>query len=220
VLKCVILCYSVLQISHQNAFIMPNQLSQQQIDKFGNSLIFLSDNVSEFNKTKLLKLLFFIEEKSIAQYGNPFFGIDFKLWQFGPVAESVFYDLSSDKEMKFLNEFIKKNEFDEYEKNKEFIDDEFSNNDVKVLEYIIDFARHKNAGNMVAITHSSNSLWRKTAIKYNVLDFLLNKKDSRTEFNIDFNFLFEDKENYISEKYISAIENIEFSQNFKQLKRV
>lgn len=199
---------------------MPTQLSQQQVDKFGNTLIFLSEGVREFNKTKLLKLLFFIEENSIKDYGQPFFCIDFKLWQFGPVAEPVFNDLTTGKEMNLLKDFITKNPFDEYEKLREFNDDEFSNDDIKILENIVDFARHKNAENMVAITHAKYSLWRKSAIKYNVLDILENKKDSRTEFNIDFGLLFEGQESYISERYLSALENLEFSYNLKQLKRV
>jgi len=198
---------------------MPNQLSKQQVDKFGNSLIFLSEGVSEFNRTKLLKLLFFIEEKSIQEYGTPFFGIDFKLWQFGPVAEDVYNDLEY-RDLRLLNEFIYKNPWDEYVKVKEFDDNEFSNNDIKILEDIVNFARHKKAQNMVAITHHKNSLWTRSAIKYQVLDILLHKKDSKTNYNIDFNLLFEGQNNILSEKYLSALENIEFSQNLKYLKRV
>lgn len=60
---------------------MATQLTNNQIDKIGHSIVYLGSKVSELSKTKLLKLLFLLEEKSIQDYGTPFFGVDFKIWQ-------------------------------------------------------------------------------------------------------------------------------------------
>lgn len=195
---------------------MSTSLTKYQIDKIGNSIIYLGNNVSELSKTKLLKLLFLLEEKSISDYGKPFFAIDFKIWQFGPVAPPLFEGLT-DWENKFLSDFIQKNKFDEYEGKKDFNDDEFSNNDVKVLDWAVNFARHKTAEDLVRYTHSAESLWRRGAIKHNVYEKFISKELTYTDHNIDFTLLFENQpDNYLLEMYISAIENSEFSKKYNE----
>jgi len=196
---------------------MPTYLTKYQIDKIGNSIIHLGDSVSELSKTKLLKLLFLLEEKSIQDYGTPFFGVDFKIWQFGPVAPPLFEGLT-ESENKFLSDYIQKNKFDEYEGKKEFVDDEFSDNDLTVLKWAVDFARHKTAEDLVEYTHSPTSLWRRGAIKHNVYDKFKKKELTYTNYDIDFTLLFEkDSEGYLLEKYNSAIENLNFSKKYKEL---
>lgn len=197
---------------------MPTTLTKNQIDKIGNSIVYLgkTGNVSELTKTKLLKLLFLLEQKSIQDYGKPFFGVDFKIWQFGPVAPPLFEGLT-DVEDKFLNEFIIKNQFDEYEGKKEFNDDQFSDNDITILEWAVGFARHKTAEDLVKYTHSSESLWRRGAIKHDVYEKFLRKEETYTNFNIDFTLLFENQpDSYLLERYKSALENFEFSKKYNE----
>lgn len=195
---------------------MPTYLTKYQIDKIGNSIIYLGGSVGELSKTKLLKLLFLLEEESIKKYGTPFFGVDFKIWQFGPVAQPIFDGLT-DFDNKFLKEYITKNRFDEYEGIKPFVDDEFSNNDINVLDWAINFARHKVAEDLVAYTHSKDSLWRRGAIIHNVYESFKRKELTYTEHSIDFTLLFESEpDSYLLERYISALGNLEFSKKYKE----
>lgn len=199
---------------------MPTPITTNQINKIGNAIVFLGGNVGELSKTKLLKLLFLLEEKSIQDYGTPFFGLDFKIWQFGPVSQPLF-DALTDVEGGFLNDYIKKNRFDEYEGKISFSDDEFSDNDMKVLDWAVQFARHKLAEDLVTHTHSSKSLWRRGAIFHNVYDKFKKKELTYTDYSIDFTLLFEnDTEGYLREKYQSALENLEFSKKYKEIKLV
>lgn len=184
---------------------MPNT---QQIEKLGNTLVYLANGVSELNKTKILKLLFLIEETSIKKNGYPFFGFNFELWQFGPVLKEVYADLSTDS-VSFLNDYIQKDKYDPslYVAVKEFNDDEFSDWDLEVLEYIIKFAKNKIARDLVEITHAKDSLWTKTALKYGVLEDLELKKVTTTDYLIDFGLLFEDNED-LKNRYQAAVENL------------
>lgn len=184
---------------------MPNT---QQIEKLGNTLVYLANGVSELNKTKILKLLFLIEETSIKKNGYPFFGFNFELWQFGPVLKEVYADLSIDS-VSFLNDYIQKDKYDPslYVAVKEFNDDEFSDWDLEVLEYIIKFAKNKIARDLVEITHAKDSLWTKTALKYGVLEDLELKKVTTTDYLIDFGLLFEDNED-LKNRYQAAVENL------------
>ena len=199
---------------------MSDVLTLEQIEKIGNTVIYLSTRVSELMRTKLLKILFLIEEKSIKDFGKPFFGLDFKVWQFGPVVEPIYNEITEGIINIFKDYFIK-NQFDEFEALKEFNDDEFSRNDIALLDFMVGYARHKTANDFVNITHSKDSLWRKSAIKYGVYEDLIMHKRATTDFSIDFFMLFDDKDaNYIFDKYNSYLENVAFSKNFKELRRV
>lgn len=199
---------------------MPDNLSIEQIEKIGNAVIYFSTRVSELTKTKLLKLLFLLEEQSIRKYGKPFFGLDFKVWQFGPVVEPIYNELNGE-EVIIFKEYFTKNQFDEFESLKDFNDDEFSNNDISLLDELIAFAKHKIARDFVNYTHAPDSLWTKTAKKFGVYEDLENRTITKTNHSIDFSMLFEsDPESYVFDKYNTSIENKSFSKNFKELRRV
>lgn len=196
------------------------ELTKEQIEKVGNTVIYLSSRVSELMRTKLLKLLFLLEEKAIKDYGKPFFGLDFKVWQFGPVVEPIYHELT-EGEIKIFKDYFKKTQFDEFEAVKEFSDDEFSDNDIALMDSMVVFARHKIAKDFVRITHAENSLWKKSAKKYGVLEDLEHERKATTDYSIDFTMLFENEpESYLIDKYQSSLENALFAKNFKELRSV
>ena len=192
--------------------IMP---TSQQIEKLGNTLIYLANGVSELNKTKILKLLFLIEEASIKKHGYPFFGFKFEVWQFGPVLKEVHEELSN-QDLYALGEYIKRTRWDAsiYEATKDFNDDEFSDWDLEILDQMISFAKNKIAKDFVDITHAKDSLWTKTAAKYGVLEDLENRKRATTDYLIDFSMLFQDNEE-LRQRYEIAVENMNAINSLK-----
>ena len=194
---------------------MSTTLNKFQIDKLGNTLIYLSKNVGDFGKTKILKLLFLLEEKSIKDFGVPFFGFDFEVWQYGPVVEQIFEDLNGTHNP-FLNSYIQRASWnpDEFEAIAEFNDDEFSNNDIYLMEKIINLARHKTAKNLVDITYGEGSLWRKTAKENGVLDKFEAKTLTKTNILIDFTTVLEN-DGYLKERYEGALDFLQFTKQIK-----
>jgi uncharacterized phage-associated protein len=189
--------------------------TKDQINKIGNSVIYLSQHISDLSKTKILKLLFLLEEASIKKYGHPFYGIDFQLWVRGPVVKDIFIDLSDETPV-LLRDFIERDPADtnKFKSKGVFCDDQFSDNDVNLMDLIIDFARSKNAKYLVNHTHDSSSLWRKSAIKYGVLELLENEQVNSTEYEIDFDLLF-DSPSLIKDKYDASKENLDFIKELK-----
>jgi len=189
--------------------------TKDQINKIGNTIIYLSREMTDLNKTKILKILYLLEEASIKKYGYPFFGIDFQIWKLGPVVKDIFIDLSEEKPV-LLADYIMKDEQNPgvFKSCKEFNDDEFSDNDLDLLRIIADFAKDKSAALLVDCTHSPNSLWRKSAIKNGVLEMLENEQRNSTEHNVDFSLLFENNP-YMLERFMEINENIEFSKHLK-----
>ena len=195
---------------------MQNHLTHQQIQKLGNTLIYLAKNVGELSKTKILKLLFLLEESSVKRFGYPFFGLNFQIWKLGPVLKEIYIDLSEESP-NLLKDFIEKDQFNNklYSAKGEFNDDQFSDNDIYLLEKIRDFARHKTARDLIEYTHEENSLWRKSAIKNGVLQELESAEVNSTEYVIDFSLLFEDDEQ-LRERYLESLENLEFINHLKR----
>jgi uncharacterized phage-associated protein len=191
---------------------MSHSLTHQQIEKLGNALVYLAKSVSEFNKTKILKILFLLEESSIKKYGYPFFGFDFQIWKYGPVLKDVYIDLSED-EPQLLKGYLTK-VVDGYKPAVEFKDDEFSENDIDLMDKIIEFARHKTSSDLVKYTHDVNSLWRKSAIAYGILEELESENINSTDKTIDFSLLFEEND-FRKARYESALENLHFINHLK-----
>ena len=78
--------------------------TQNQLDKLGNTLIFLCKNLEKATKTHLLKLVFIIEEISIMKFGVPFFDLRFDVWKLGPVSKDLFVELTD--ELNLLEPYI------------------------------------------------------------------------------------------------------------------
>lgn len=180
--------------------------TNDQIVKIGNSIRYLTNDLS-ISKTKLLKLLYLVEEVSIKKYAIPFFNISFQVWKFGPVAEPIFIEISSPPSM-FRDYFdIKHTESGTEIKAKgEFDDFEFSDNDMTALQFIKDHYLHKTAAELIAITHRENSPWYKTAKNKGVLDDLLQERITNTHFVIDLSELIDPNNALKKEMYFDFLE--------------
>jgi len=162
------------------------KLSNDQIDKVGNSIIYLSEKIGELSKTKALKLIYILDELSIKKSGIPFFNLKYKVWKFGPVSEEIFIDLSS--ETTLLKNYIKRTSEEGVTVIKpivEFNDDEFSDNDIDLLNFVIEQFGDKTAKDLVYYTHRKNSPWHNTAKENSVLELLEKEEINNTELLID-----------------------------------
>ena len=78
--------------------------TKDQLAKLGNAIIFLCDRIKPLSKTKLLKLIYLIEEASIKRHGVPFFNIRFDVWKLGPVSRDLFVEITSEPDL--LEDYI------------------------------------------------------------------------------------------------------------------
>ena len=162
------------------------KFNETQLDKIGNSVVYLSEKIPQLSKTKLLKLLYILDELSIKKSGIPFLNLKYKVWKFGPVSEELFIDLSS--ETKILEDFIQKNSDEGVNYITpivEFNDDEFSDNDIELMDYVIENFGDKTAKELIKYTHRKNSPWYNTAKEKDVLELLEEEKINSTEYLID-----------------------------------
>ncbi|MDL2222108.1 SocA family protein [Parabacteroides sp. OttesenSCG-928-N08] len=145
--------------------------SKDTIEKLGNAIIYLADRVPDLSKTKLLKLIYLLEEMSVKKNKLPFFGIPFEVWKAGPVAKTLFIDLSSDLNM--LQNYISvvKDDGRAYITAKStFNDDEFSDADMEIMDLIIDKFGNKTATELVAYLHKTGSPWLTLAQQHRLIE--------------------------------------------------
>ena len=138
----------------------------------GNLIILLAKKCAPLYHTKLIKLLYLIDEEAIRERGIPITWLDYKVWQYGPVDPAVFY-------IRNFSEYISSETTTSIDGNaattiispkKEFDDDEFSEYDLEIIEKTLVKYQNKTANELGNITHKVGSPWDLTK-KENDLDF-------------------------------------------------
>lgn len=155
-------------------------------NKIGNAIIYIAEKVTLLSKTKLLKLLYLMEEYSVRRFHQPFLGLPFELWQAGPVIKDIFIDLSQTPTI--LADFVTKqvlNGKTYIKPKKAFCDDEFSDNDIVVMDDIIKKYGQKTAKELVDITHDKKGLWYNECKKHNLLEVFERKEANNSNYVMD-----------------------------------
>ena len=163
------------------------QYNSMDRKKIGNAVVYIAQRIPLLSKTKLLKLLYLMEEYSVKEFQTPFLGIPYEVWQAGPVAKDIFIDLSETPTI--LNGFVKKvvkNNNTYIEPIAEFSDNEFSDNDIIVMDNVISIYGKETAKQLVDITHKKNSLWYNIAQKNNLIELFKQGKINNSDYQIDF----------------------------------
>ena len=57
------------------------KFSESTKQKLGNTVVYIAHYTSNLSKTKLLKLLYLMEERMALKFHVPFIGIPFEVWQ-------------------------------------------------------------------------------------------------------------------------------------------
>jgi len=136
----------------------------------GNIMILLAERCKPLYHTKLLKLLYLIDEESTRKTGSPITWLDYNVWQFGPVAEDIYF--SKAEGYNKFSEFVR---FDLVADNKYIIrpvstfdDSEFSDGDLELIEEVIRKYGNLNTKRLVEITHAEGSMWEKAKRKFEI----------------------------------------------------
>lgn len=195
--------------------------TKDEINKIGNTIVYLAQNIPHLSKTKLLKLLYLLDEVSIKEFAIPFLNLEYYVWQAGPVATEIFGEISQDFETSILDQFLRLR-FQEInqrfavfiEPKRDFDDSEFSDNDIMILEKFCQKFKDTTAEQLVEITHRKNTLWYQVALKNNLLHDFETKRKTTSNYKIDLSELLND----MPEKkafYQEQLSFIDFSKNFK-----
>jgi len=175
----------------------------------GNLILYLAEKCAPLGHTKLLKLLYLIDQESTIKRGYPMTWLSYKVWSLGPVSEDVYFSKNSgcnkfSEYVKFVTEDDRSCKIIPKSKIK-FDDSEFSDSDMDIIDSIIAKYKSKTSRQLVEVTHSKNGLWDKFKKLYG-LKFTEDNKTSDVE--IDFSELIKD-DKFKKSLFLSDKENME-----------
>ena len=151
------------------------KFSESNRQKLGNAIVYIARHTSNLSKTKLLKLLYLMEERMALKYHVPFIGKD------------VFIDLSDGPFL--LKDFVKTNFHDGgifVEAITEFDNSEFSECEIAMMNEVLAKYGNMTASELVAETHKEGTPWYRTAARAGLLEAFKKRECNNSNEQIDF----------------------------------
>ena len=137
-------------------------------EKLLNALIYFSKNTRVCGKTKLFKLLYFLDFIHFRETGKSVTGLNYYAWDKGPVPQDLFHELKQpDKDLKETVILLNKSD-DEDDKlcrviaKKPFDPKFFSKREMKIMKDLSFIFKDALAKDMVEVTHLIGTPWDKT----------------------------------------------------------
>ncbi len=133
-------------------------------EKLVNAITYFAKNTNYCGKTKLLKLLYFLDFSHFKQTGRPVTGLDYFAWEMGPVPKELFEELSGKMkpDMKETIQQLPIEGFQQIRPKRKFDEKYFSKRELELLENISFIFKDAQAETMVESTHLKNEPWDKT----------------------------------------------------------
>jgi uncharacterized phage-associated protein len=142
-----------------------NMIVTHHREKLINAIIYFADHTKYCGKTKLLKLLYFLDFSHFKQTGKSVTGLDYFAWQMGPVPKELFEELSGHMKLDMsdsIHELEPGEAFQQIRPKKRFDSQYFSNKETKLLKDLVFIFEDAKADTMVESTHLKNEPWDRT----------------------------------------------------------
>jgi uncharacterized phage-associated protein len=158
-----------------------------------NAIIFFIKNTKRCGKTKLFKLLYYLDFIHFKQTAKSVTGLIYNAWQWGPAPADLFNELETPRAdlQKFL--FIPKTEPGEFfqiriRKGVKFEPKYFSKRELKIMEQVAEIFYEANAEDMTRVTHLPNDPWditMKSKGEFAEIDYMLSLDNTKESLSKD-----------------------------------
>jgi uncharacterized phage-associated protein len=148
-------------------------------EKLINAIVYFANHTKFCGKTKLLKLLYFLDFKHFKSSGKSVTGLDYYAWDMGPVPKDLFEELDSTLKAdmrRAIKDLPGGEGFQQIQPKKVFEEKYFSDNELKLLKDISYIFREAKADDMIESTHLRNEPWDRTLKdkgQYHKIDYML-----------------------------------------------
>lgn len=187
------------------------------LDKIGNLIIYLVDEIEKRHLqkvflTKLLKLLYIIDETAVKETGVPVTGLDYRVWKMGPVAFDVYSDLAKNgsEQLGFFAEAKKPDSASERDwalikSVSKFDDSEFSDYEMSLFDKVINEYGYLKKEDLIELLHEEGSLWKKVVDEKGLKKFF--ETENTSSHKIDFSKLLDNDPQKL-EVFLNAQESL------------
>lgn len=152
-------------------------LISHEKEKLYNAIIYFLNNTKHCGKTKLMKLLYFLDFIHFKETGSSVTELEYFAWDFGPYPKDIGDKI--DNKYEELLEYVsieKENNFTVIKPKKKFDDLYFSKRELRILKDVAFIYKEAKTNDMIEITHLKNKPWDKTLKecgKYKKIDYFL-----------------------------------------------
>ncbi len=164
-------------------------------EKITNLIVYLSSKIEDLYITKLLKLIYLIDETSIKEAGFSITNLDYNVWQHGPVNIELYNSLTFGTEgIDFNNKIsiIDKGRGRVVKYISNFNDDEFSDYEIELINKVIEEYGYLTSSKLVEILHKEDSLWNKIVKDKNLDKIFKSDEFNTSPYKINFEELLKD----------------------------
>jgi uncharacterized phage-associated protein len=135
----------------------------------GNLVIYIANKCKPLYQTKLLKLLYLIDEEAVREKGTPITWLEYNVWKFGPVSKDIYFSkIENANSFDSYFTYVQSNKSFRIVPKKQFSVLEFSSKDIEIIDKVLDLHGKKSADQLIALTHGKDTLWRKKVIEKNI----------------------------------------------------
>lgn len=160
-------------------------------EKLINSIIYFITNTNNCGKTKLFKLLFFLDFSHFQQTGKSVTGIDYYAWDFGPAPKELYEEFKNPKpdlttHISFQNAID--SSFFRIRAKKAFNSKYFSKREIKILEELAFIFKDVSTEDIKEISHMTDKPWDKTKKSkgmYAYIDYFLALEESNDSLGLE-----------------------------------
>lgn len=138
----------------------------RQREKLVEAVVYFANTTRKLGKTKLFKLLYFLDFKHYRETGRAVTGLNYHAWKMGPVPVSLFEELSVpqinwDDKVSFRQKTIPQGTMLLVSAHTQFDPSLFSKRELRLLNELVDDFKDADAADMVEATHLENLPWKK-----------------------------------------------------------
>lgn len=132
-------------------------------EKLINATRYFAKHTKYCGKTKLLKLLYFLDFCHFKATGKSVTGLEYYAWKRGPVPRSLFDEFDNmQPDLKEAIDIVKIGDFQKVVPKGKFNGTCFTNREKMLLEGLSSVFKDHKAKDMIEATHLKNSPWQKT----------------------------------------------------------
>lgn len=146
-------------------------------EKLINAIVYFAKNTRYCGKTKLMKLLFFLDFWHFRQTGKSVTGLDYYAWERGPVPKALFEELDHmEPDLREAVSVVKSDDFQGIKARKKVDTRYFTKRELALLEKISFIFKEAKAGDISEVSHLRNQPWFKTLQEkgeYAKIDYML-----------------------------------------------
>lgn len=134
-------------------------------EKLVQSVVYFASNVRKLGKTKLFKLLYFLDFQHYRDTGRSVTGMNYFAWKMGPVPKALQDELSAGPKqdwngrVSFKTIQVAKGQMLAIQASSAFDASHFTRREIKLLEALVAQYRDADADDMVEATHLENLPW-------------------------------------------------------------